>query len=393
LFADALTKMLSAFQVFPKQSRVSPETPFVSVIVTCYNYGKYLLRAVQSVHEQTFRNFELIVIDAGSSDGVSKQIVESIQLERTTVFKRETRSLVGSNRNFGIERSRGKYICCLDADDYFEPTYIEKAIIVLEGGKYDLVSTRYKTFGERTELVELPVTPTFDQIVGGASMPSVAIFKKNLWKQLGGFRDTGIGAEHIPEDWDFFVRAACLGTNSFNLSENLLNVRWHADSLNRSSENMTYQKQADLIKERCAAAIASASQSRWVDGLNDAIHFSELKAQLESTLKVVLSLPPDSADSTAWDLHLKCLEELRQTVSSILVLGQESLTKMPPKAQKYFRANGCSLFSLDDLGIGSYERKFVIDYFFKTRNIMAVVHNGKILRTPATILGVRQLFS
>ena len=92
--------------------------PFVSIIMNCYNGEKYLKKSIQSVINQTYKNWELIFWDNQSIDK-SKQILESFSDKRIRYFKsKKFRSLYDA-RNFAIKKANGKYICFLDTDDWW----------------------------------------------------------------------------------------------------------------------------------------------------------------------------------------------------------------------------------------------------------------------------------
>lgn len=95
-----------------------------SVIIPLYNKAPYVRKAVQSVLEQTFRDFELIVVDDGSTDG-SASVVEAIPDERIRHIHQEN-SGVSIARNNGVAASHASYLCFLDADDWWEPTFLEE---------------------------------------------------------------------------------------------------------------------------------------------------------------------------------------------------------------------------------------------------------------------------
>src|SRR5665647_2450934 len=107
-------------------------------------------RAVDSVLHQTLMDLEVIIVDGGSSDQSTVVVLRSLERPRTRVLFRGSRHLVGDNRNFGIAEARGRYICCLDADDTLEPTYLEKAVFLLEMYGYDVVSTAIRFAGARS---------------------------------------------------------------------------------------------------------------------------------------------------------------------------------------------------------------------------------------------------
>jgi len=126
--------------------------PLVSVVIPCFNYGRFVEEAIASVQRQTFRNLEIIVVEGGSTDAETRAIVrrlERARLPRTRILYRDQPCLVGDNRNFGIAAARGKYVCCLDADDILDPRYLETAVFLAEFGPYDFVSASTRSFGRR----------------------------------------------------------------------------------------------------------------------------------------------------------------------------------------------------------------------------------------------------
>jgi glycosyltransferase involved in cell wall biosynthesis len=198
------------------------DDPLVSVVIPCFNYGQYVVDAVESVLAQTFRNFEVIVVDGGSTDGSTRPQLQSLRREKTRVLLRDSRHLVGSNRNYGIEHARGRYICCLDADDRLRPQYLETALYLLERYQFDVVSTSIQQFGTADRVYGVAQRPTLEQMLEGNHIPTVAVFRKAMWEQAGGVRDFGLGREHIYEDWCFWVRLCGLGARIHNIVESPL---------------------------------------------------------------------------------------------------------------------------------------------------------------------------
>ena len=96
------------------------------MVVPLYNKEQYIERTLQSILSQTYRDYEIIVIDDGSNDG-SYSKAESIlkQDSKSSIIFKQQNSGVGSARNKGVELSRGEYICFLDSDDWWEPKFLE----------------------------------------------------------------------------------------------------------------------------------------------------------------------------------------------------------------------------------------------------------------------------
>ena len=99
--------------------------PLVSVIIGNYNYGHYLAEAINSVLNQTYRHFELIVVDDGSTD-CSRKVIESFQDQLIAIF--QANGGQGAAFNAGIAKAQGEIICFLDADDYFHPDKLSKIV-------------------------------------------------------------------------------------------------------------------------------------------------------------------------------------------------------------------------------------------------------------------------
>jgi glycosyltransferase involved in cell wall biosynthesis len=105
--------------------------PTISVVIPTRNRAAYLLEALRSVFEQTYRDFEIIVVDDGSTDG-TQQALESLVNQKTIRYLLRDPKGVSAARNFGIEQAQGKYIAFLDSDDLFLPTKLAKQIQVLQ---------------------------------------------------------------------------------------------------------------------------------------------------------------------------------------------------------------------------------------------------------------------
>ncbi|MBU5294094.1 glycosyltransferase [Anaerosalibacter bizertensis] len=126
--------------------------PQVSVIIPIYNGQRTIMKALNSLKNQTFKNFEVITIDDGSIDR-TKEIINKYQNEDSRIkYYYQQNSGVSIARNKGFEISNGNFICFLDSDDYFENTYLEKMyerIIKTDSNVcycgYNIVTPNYKT--------------------------------------------------------------------------------------------------------------------------------------------------------------------------------------------------------------------------------------------------------
>jgi glycosyltransferase involved in cell wall biosynthesis len=105
--------------------------PFFSIILPTYNRAHFLPKAIQSVVDQTFSDWELIIVDDGSTDD-TKTVVENFQEERIRYIYQENQERSAA-RNNGIKQAKGSYICFLDSDDYFLEKKLEQFHEVIAG--------------------------------------------------------------------------------------------------------------------------------------------------------------------------------------------------------------------------------------------------------------------
>ncbi len=126
----------------------------VSVVVPLYNKRRFIERALQSILGQSVSDFELIVVDDGSTDG-SHELVEAVNDPRVRLF-RQPNAGPGAARNRGIQEARGEFLAFLDADDEWEPDYLQESLRVLETDpNVATVSHGYCLFPEGKPTTEL----------------------------------------------------------------------------------------------------------------------------------------------------------------------------------------------------------------------------------------------
>ena len=213
------------------------ESPLVSVVIPCFNYGRHLRNAVGSVLAQTWEDLEIVVVEGGSTDSDSVMAVRELEAEQppsTTFYYRDGRRLVGDNRNFGISRARGRYIVCLDADDALEPVYLEVALFLAEAYQYDLVYPSVQCHGE-SDATWLVQDTSFKHLLEWNAIPTVALFRRSAWVEAGGYRDWGVGDSHVPEDWAFWVRLVGMGYRPKAIPQPLMRYHVHAGSLSATA--------------------------------------------------------------------------------------------------------------------------------------------------------------
>ena len=138
---------------------------FISIIVPVYNSSLFLKRCLSSIEMQTFKNFEVIIVDDGSTDG-SAQIIDLYSEKKSQfhVFHNSNHG-VSFSRNFGIEHSNGNLICFVDSDDYLDATFLEKMYKQIKNNdivfcRFDIVSANAIDRFFETKLIHLLKNPS-----------------------------------------------------------------------------------------------------------------------------------------------------------------------------------------------------------------------------------------
>ncbi len=108
------------------------KSPVVSIIVPTYNRAQLLPRAIRSVLRQTYANFELLIVDDGSTDETAAVVARAFSDPRITYWRLPNNSGVGAARNHGLEQARGRFIALLDSDDEWHPEKLELQVQALE---------------------------------------------------------------------------------------------------------------------------------------------------------------------------------------------------------------------------------------------------------------------
>nr|WP_263325073.1 glycosyltransferase family 2 protein [Neobacillus sp. Marseille-Q6967] len=119
-------------------------SPKISIIVTIFQVEEYLERCIQSVLNQTFKDFELILVDNGSTDGSSKICNQYKKKDGRIKFVQKNHGSIASGRNFGLKHATGEYIQFMDADDFMAHDMLEKMYHTIFQRNSDLITCGYK---------------------------------------------------------------------------------------------------------------------------------------------------------------------------------------------------------------------------------------------------------
>ncbi|WP_319405979.1 glycosyltransferase family 2 protein [uncultured Desulfosarcina sp.] len=225
------------------------ETPFFSIIMPLYNKQPYVKRAVNSIMRQSFHDFELIVVDDGSTDGSIFEIPDNNPKIR---LFRQQNSGPSIARNRGIEEATGQYVTFIDADDYYYEFKLEQnARLLLDHpdidwliSAFDLKSGDDSNFRGFKNLAGAPINgepivinnALLDLDISGIHINGLCVKKDLIWSLLKGFRED----IHCFEITDIMIRCALVRPRVIVDPTPLYSVVDVPNSAFKSSENKTY---------------------------------------------------------------------------------------------------------------------------------------------------------
>jgi glycosyltransferase involved in cell wall biosynthesis len=203
----------------------------ISVIIPCYNYGRFLAEALSSVSAQTFSEWECIIVDNGSTDN-TRQVAESfIRNDKRFKYLFCENKGVSAARNKGISAASGIYILPLDADDKIDHTYLEKAYKIIESRpELKLVYCEAALFGIDNGKWNLPPF-SMKTILKENCIFCTALYRKSEFELAGGYSEemlTGF------EDWDFWLKLLTTDNDAYCIPEILFYYRIRMHSRNNS---------------------------------------------------------------------------------------------------------------------------------------------------------------
>lgn len=209
-----------------KPSQAS-NNPLVSIIIPCYNYGRYLREAIESALNQTYQPLGITVINDGSQDN-TQDVASECASKYGIKFVNNKHQGLAHTLNPAIRTATSEYVMKLDADDKLDPYYVEKTLkVLLENLSISFIYTNVRFFGKEERIVQhsdynLPLLKRMNYIHGSVLM------RRSHFLQTGGFDP----ALSFLEDWDLWLSFAEKGFYGKLLPEPLLLWRRHGKSRN-----------------------------------------------------------------------------------------------------------------------------------------------------------------
>jgi hypothetical protein len=213
--------------------------PRVSVVLTSYNYARYVGEAIESALAQTYRDREVIVVDDESTDD-TMAVLERFGA-RIIVLRHTNRGLAAT-RNAGIRAAAGSYVALLDADDVWEPQHLERTVERLDAADESTVGA-FSGWGlidaggrilPHTQRVQRGVFRLGDFLNLAPFPPSTVVLRR------AAVRDAGMFDETIPatEDWDLWLRLTAAGGSFVGVERCLCRYRVHGTNMSRDPDAM-----------------------------------------------------------------------------------------------------------------------------------------------------------
>ncbi len=218
----------------------------ISVIIPCYNQENYIAQCLDSVLTQTFQDYEIIVINDGSTDK-SLDIIQTY-VDKYTQIKLINQSNQGviAARNNGISQAQGAYIYPLDGDDKIAPTCLEKLYHAMQENKGDVIYSDNEYFGCKTGKIRY-LKPTKLNMALGNYVCVSALYRKSDWEKYGGY-DAMMKAGF--EDWEFWLNFVEDNKVFYKVEETLFYYRINTDSRNHTISKLVRKNLVKLIREK-----------------------------------------------------------------------------------------------------------------------------------------------
>lgn len=202
----------------------------IAVVIPCYNAGRFVHEALESVLAQTRRAAEIAIVDDGSTDVFTREQLERLR-GLTTAIIRTPNGGVSAARNTGLRQTSSPYVVTLDADDRLDSRYLEATSAVLDSDPdIGFVSTAIQAFGEASYCWSPSAVSAKTALTRGAAHPA-SMFRRELWQTVGGFDE--LPAIQGCEDLDFWISAIAAGFKGVVLPDPLLLYRVRRQSVHQ----------------------------------------------------------------------------------------------------------------------------------------------------------------
>jgi hypothetical protein len=227
-----------------------PPPPTVSVIIPCYGQAEFLGDAVASVVAQTWTDWEIVIVDDGSTDDTpqtARRLVEQYPQHRIRVLS-QTNQGVSAARNNGIAVSTGRYILPLDADDMLQPLMLERTVALLEANRsISIAYTDWQEIGATSNILHAGPWERISMCVGNRIL-YCSLYRRGVWAVTGGYNPK----QGLWEDYDFWLGCVESGVQGERIAEPLFLYRARPGTRSGDAEPRRVQLHRELARNHPA---------------------------------------------------------------------------------------------------------------------------------------------
>lgn len=217
----------------------------ISVIITCYSEGYKILKAIKSVEDQGFQNYELVIVNDKSSHESTNLVCKELAVKGYTVIWRQENGGLSAARNTGILKSNNEIIVPLDADDVLPTNSLALIHYAFIRYSSDFIFGNYSIQGNDSKIVNTSVLCNDNMELDGQKLAKNWIllgtspFKRSLWESINGY-DEDKWVTNSVQDIDFFMRAMTAGKTGRYLPETIYQWNDSFDSMNKQVKSEAY---------------------------------------------------------------------------------------------------------------------------------------------------------
>lgn len=285
--ADVLVENLSNIEEDKQLSRyVDKNMPKVSVCMAYYNHARYLPAALESLEKNTYPNFEVIVVNDGSTDPESIKVFNEMKQKyenRNFIFISKENEYLGKTRNVAESHSTGEYIIFMDSDNIAHSDMIEVMVSAMEFSNADCLTCHNNMFHgtgmpkqSANKEIFIPVGPAldvgiFENCLGDANF----IVKRKVFDEIGGFTTDRLSYE----DWQFLVKLNLKGYNQDVIPKALYDYRVTSTSMVHTGNMYKSHKRVldtynEILPTQLKGFFSEYAFSAWINSINNPVQIS-----------------------------------------------------------------------------------------------------------------------
>lgn len=239
----------------------------VSIIIPCYNCESFIHRAIQSVVDQTYKDWELLLVNNNSTDG-TQLVLESYKekIQNISIFQ-ETKKGAPAARNKGLKYAKGKWVQYLDADDELLPQKLEKQVKLAEHENVDCVIGNAFLVEEKAGTLQKTLRPLYNKdvwiglIKSQLGITSAILWKREILEKVQGWNENMTSSQ----EYDLMFRLLKSGAKAGFDSE-VLTLIHKADST--ISKNVNKNKMVDIVDNRIRLRLQIMEYLQSIDQLS-----------------------------------------------------------------------------------------------------------------------------